>query len=566
MSIENTLRNFIRSRDPGAIVLQGSWGIGKTYFWNRRIVDPFVADGRFRVRSRAYAYVSLFGIDSLTDLKAAIHQSIRENQAKLKWWHLLTHWASQWVPLLGSAAEPYAGRFVVQAYTSIAFFAIRNCLICLDDLERRGDGLALRDVLGLVSQLSEQRGCRVMVILNEGAFDVEDKATWDSYKEKVFSGELNYVSMPEQSIQLALDDVSHEPWHDRVRELMSQLGVSNIRIAHRVKRSVQQAIHAVKGTRLRNETIDHILKSVVLFVYCHAGKSEGAPPMAMVRRQPPYDMSFLVRDKKERTAEEEIWVATLNKYGHYHDGQLDDALDAMVTNGFPDNDFIAVTATIYDSQATFHANKEAWNATWRLYHDTLIDNSDELADAFERTWPPVSHSEHVRNLESLAGMLRTLGRPEVASKFIAIWVAQRVAKNIDELAPREITRFGPIKDPELLEAIDAAYTSQRPLPSLPEAIQAMSDRHAFDEPAISTLAATSATDLAEYLLSHHGDDQDQAITSFLGLKSREAYPNCMAASMAMRDALLIIASQSKFQAARIAQKYGVTHEEEPALS
>lgn len=564
MSIENTLHSFVRSRDAGAVVIQGAWGTGKTYFWNRRIVEPFTTDNRFRIRSRAYAYVSLFGIDSLADLKTAIHHSILENQAKLSRWRRLWHRASQGIPLLGSASEPYSGQVVAKAYDALAYFTIKNCLICLDDLERRGSGLALRDVLGLVSHLVEQRKCRVVVILNVDAFaDGEDRATWNSYREKVFSGEMTYESTPENSVRLAMEDNTHQPWHGRATQLMHQLGVSNIRVAHRIKRSLEQAIGAVSGNQLRPETMDHIIKSVVLFAYCHVGESEGAPPMDMVRREPPFDISFFMREKKERSAKEDAWSTTLNDYGHYYGDPLDQALDDMVTSGFPDVERLSGAAQLYDSQAKQHANKEAWNNAWRLYHDTLANNADELAAELERTWPPVSHVEHVRNLDSLVGLLRTLGRPEVASNFIKTWVAQRATVNIETLAPREVYTFGPVKDEELQEAIHRAYTAARPLPPLSEALRAMSHRDTFDEQAIAAIAVSTPSALAKHLLDNpHVEGQDKAISAIVQFKEQGNSRNGQRASEVMRDALLIIAAQSSFQADRIQRKYGVSPQDD----
>ncbi len=43
------------------------------------------------------------------------------------------------------ALREYTGGIASQA----VFMLLRNTLICLDDLERRGDGLAIKDVMGL---------------------------------------------------------------------------------------------------------------------------------------------------------------------------------------------------------------------------------------------------------------------------------------------------------------------------------------------------------------------------------------------------------------------------------
>ena len=47
------------------------------------------------------------------------------------------------------------------------FFCCRNQIVCIDDLERSGADLNIKDVFGLVSYLKEQRGCKVVLLLND---------------------------------------------------------------------------------------------------------------------------------------------------------------------------------------------------------------------------------------------------------------------------------------------------------------------------------------------------------------------------------------------------------------
>ncbi|EAU1940231.1 hypothetical protein D6G06_25420, partial [Salmonella enterica] len=42
-----------------------------------------------------------------------------------------------------------------------SFMSVSDSLICIDDLERKGSSLELKDVLGLISLLKEQKKCKV---------------------------------------------------------------------------------------------------------------------------------------------------------------------------------------------------------------------------------------------------------------------------------------------------------------------------------------------------------------------------------------------------------------------
>ena len=67
INLEKKLVKLIETEKPFAIALTGEWGVGKTKFWNnfkKKYYDKF--------KLRKYAYVSLFGIDSLESLKYEI--------------------------------------------------------------------------------------------------------------------------------------------------------------------------------------------------------------------------------------------------------------------------------------------------------------------------------------------------------------------------------------------------------------------------------------------------------------------------------------------------------------
>ena len=70
--ISATVDAFIRNRAPDALAIRGRWGTGKTYHWNDALKRA-IADGAI-VHDR-YSYVSLFGLNSLSDFKQTIFAS-----------------------------------------------------------------------------------------------------------------------------------------------------------------------------------------------------------------------------------------------------------------------------------------------------------------------------------------------------------------------------------------------------------------------------------------------------------------------------------------------------------
>jgi len=49
----------------------------------------------------------------------------------------------------------------------IWYLTVNRTIICIDDIERRRKNLDLRDVLGLITRLKEQKHCKVWLILND---------------------------------------------------------------------------------------------------------------------------------------------------------------------------------------------------------------------------------------------------------------------------------------------------------------------------------------------------------------------------------------------------------------
>ena len=151
--IQKAVDEFLLSDSPEVLSIKGGWGVGKTFFWNSFIKS---ASQDQRYKFARYAYVSLFGISSLDDLKFAIfEQTVNRSQIgerisvenlkqnaidlakglgrKVSW--LLQIITIPWLKNIGPVIH------------SAAFLSIKDMLICLDDFERKGDKLSAKDIL-----------------------------------------------------------------------------------------------------------------------------------------------------------------------------------------------------------------------------------------------------------------------------------------------------------------------------------------------------------------------------------------------------------------------------------
>ena len=107
------------------------------------------------------------------------------------------------------------------------FSAMRKQIICIDDLERRGKDLRLKDVFGLISFLREQRGCEVVLLLNDEKLE-DSKKDFDTLFEKVIDVKLVFAPTAAEALDIAIEK------KDEVAKLhrgnCESLGISNIRV------------------------------------------------------------------------------------------------------------------------------------------------------------------------------------------------------------------------------------------------------------------------------------------------------------------------------------------------
>jgi hypothetical protein len=210
--VEKEIGRFLETTEAEVLCLRGQWGIGKTFAWKAFLKE---AQRQKRVALKTYAYVSLFGLNSLEQLKFAIFENsvdtgvlgaqpsletLQSNTARLarKSWSIVQN-----LPKVKDFAA---------AVQSLSFLSVRDTIVCIDDLERKGIGLSTRDVLGLASQLKEERRCKVILILNATELDPKDKEEFEKYNEKVVDAALEFTPTAQDSVRIAItgDTYAHK--------------------------------------------------------------------------------------------------------------------------------------------------------------------------------------------------------------------------------------------------------------------------------------------------------------------------------------------------------------------
>ncbi|MCU1269521.1 MAG: hypothetical protein JWN74_815 [Acidobacteriaceae bacterium] len=206
--IEEEIRRFLSTDESEVVCVSGRWGVGKTFAWNRFLKD---AQSKSAIALKRYSYVSLFGVNSLDELKYSIFENsvrcseidvepnletLRSNtSATAERLGRKSLWFLQQLPFIKNH---------IGGLGPVWFLSVRNMIVCVDDIERRGEGLRVRDVLGLISNLKEHKGCKVCLILNDEALDSEEDKDFRKYLEKVVDTSLKFEPSPVDCVRIAI--------------------------------------------------------------------------------------------------------------------------------------------------------------------------------------------------------------------------------------------------------------------------------------------------------------------------------------------------------------------------
>ena len=251
-SLEKKLLGLIETEKPYAIALTGEWGVGKTQFWNnfkKKYHDQF--------KLRKYAYISLFGIDSLESLKYEIAvktHKVDQSEDRMQGAKLLFNKALDTVDLSSIEGKGLSLNIGKSLITSALSSLVSNTVICIDDVERISDSLSLKDVMGLVNDLKLEKNCQVIIILH----DAKASEQFQEYKEKV----LDEVLFFDDNLDILETFITDKLALDVMQLFYSTLSVKNLRFYKKIFNNYKQIITSIAS--LSKTSKEYILKNLLV--------------------------------------------------------------------------------------------------------------------------------------------------------------------------------------------------------------------------------------------------------------------------------------------------------------
>jgi len=547
--VQSEIRRFISLKNPEVLCIRGKWGVGKTYAWKR-----YLQEEREALSSDRYAYVSLFGISTLDEFKYAIFENtIKKNRIGCEATPetLAEAWAGRDVlarKLSGILRYLNMGKDFYGIATQAFFFSIRNQTICIDDYERKGDNLKGKDVLGLISYLKEQRGCKVVLLLNDNALPDSEKLDFNKLFEKVVDVSVHFSPTPMEACEIALSPEMKCKIGDNLR----QLGVSNIRIIKKIEALIERVIPLLDG--YHEQILAQAMHSLVLLGWSIYAP-ESAPTEKFLGDWGRW--AFDVPKEKALSSEEARWKDLLNAYQFSGIDAFDRVLLDGVHNGYFVAKDIRAEASKLDIAARAGFSRSLLQKSWNLVWDSFDGDQQEIVDEL---WQVVTTNiKYVRlgDLNDLVGFLRFLGENEKVTTLIQLYM--------DKLEPPDdkvtlIPAESGIKDLEIIKAFEArAKLLERPV--IPgELLMELGSEGSWGAAELEQAANLSVEEYLHVFKQLRGSELS-SVLAFCFRFSRDPSPPWVKIFTKAKEALQMIGVESQLNAFRV-KRFGVTESPE----
>lgn len=547
---------FLESPKPEVLALRGAWGVGKTYLWN-----SLIAQTKATIGLKKYAYVSLFGLQSLNELKYSIFENtidtknigIEPSLATLK---TNTDFV---VETAGKHLLSIISRFKGASSTleAMSFLAVRDRIVCIDDLERRGGALRIIDVLGLVSYLTERRGCKVILILNDEALTETDKKELARYQEKVIDLSLLFAPTEQECVDIALDQ------NASTTQLLAgrcvALGVSNIRVIKKIERLLEHLFPLLKEYDAK--ITEQAVSTLTLFGWAHFSRTADDDDMFIefVCRKRDDSLSGLGGDNP--TPQQDQWNNILDAYGYTSTDDFDLVLLDGVRRGFFDEDRLKRNAVILDEKCKEMASTKSFSEAWALFHDSFNDNTSDVVRSLMNALRHHTRFVTPSELNGAVSLLKTLGRHKAANYALKLFMKRRSDEDYAffDLSQHPFTET--IQDPDVIHAFSEKLKTFRDERSPEDILHSISFHHSWSPADTQLLGSMSVEDYHNMFKRLENPRLRRIVGAALGFHAiRQQDPSYPAIADNSKAALIRIGRESPLNARRLL-KYHITEQD-----
>ena len=550
------MRRFLASCEPEVLALKGEWGVGKTFSWNQLVLN-----NKDKIGLKSICYVSLFGISSMAELRSAIFaktksvnligQKVDAKTINEEWltlgWEAVKHHSQS---LFKAKDAPYL-KHVSIGLDAVLPHLIRSTVICFDDFERlNASSIKPDELLGFISELKEEKGCKVVLIFNEEM--LEGKEIYAKYREKVVDIELVFSPTPFEAFETGLsDDIACKA---QLKEYTVRLGIRNIRVLRKIS-ALMNLIHEV--TKVLNRKVEEqAAMTLVLLAWCYYEQDGSKPTIQFINDWNQYVWGMTDHDGEEGDPQKKAWRAVLENYGFVMMDEFDKSIFNIIRNGYLEESGIVEAAAKLDERIRADELEKSFTASWQLFHNSFDNNELQLVSSLSESFKKSVQHISPLNLNGTVGILRQLGHQSTAEGLIDHYIDARATEanlfNLDEYA-----FAGDITDATIRERFARRASEAHQAVPLVDALKQMALRNGWSRGNAQALATATEQDFYTVFKGDHGEALGRMVRAALECAGDQDRAEV---SKRARAALIRVGRESPLNAIRV-RRYGISPED-----
>lgn len=510
--VKQQIERFLISDIPEVLAIKGGWGVGKTYNWNK-----YIEEFKEECALKSYSYVSLFGIDSIEELKQTTFLNTVDTQ-RIGESPNIKGYSRKVADLVKDTKIPYVSKYVGgigSLIDSVSQLAMNKTIICFDDLERHSNKITIKDFMGLVSYFKERKNCKVVLLLNEEAGE-EAFEYYKKYKEKVVDKQLNFEPTAEQCFDAMSADSDFE-FKDYVRDCCVGMEIKNKRVIKKIIDHVNEFLVCVEG--YDEELKKQVIHSTIVLswcYYCHGADKEAIPEFAFVARTGLRKSNESLGWTEAKTKK---WNSILESYGYMLTDEIDLSVASGIEQGFLDTGTLIPLCDHKQREINIRKENKKWDDAWNIFHGSFDDDEELVAEAMEAGMIDIARTTSCSQYASGLKLLRVLGKNEKADELIEFFIESRKDNpevfNVDN---RTVNPFG-IKDEKFVEKLREAYLELKPEPEVMDILEWRKNSNGYNSSEVEVLNKLSQEQFVDLFKGFKGEDLTSYIRACLLLSS-----------------------------------------------
>lgn len=257
-----------------AILINGEWGTGKTYFWSNFLV-PKIKKEICDQGEKKVIYISLNGIEQINEIKEKIFvenmfekskfsKNLQENKLIKKSVDVLKFGIG-----IAKDLTPYLKDIKGANINLDNWIDEKNLIICFDDLERCK--LDVDVIFGFINDFVEHKGSKVIIIANEEKLNTNEK--YGDIKEKLVGQTYSYRPKTEETLKSIIESKKNTLFKKFLLEhlnflikIYSKSEVKSLRIFNQSLDKLESLFNNLNV----NENINDFTKNVFAFTFSYA--------------------------------------------------------------------------------------------------------------------------------------------------------------------------------------------------------------------------------------------------------------------------------------------------------